>query len=233
MQQELDALDAEFRDHHHNVIDLTDSEDSLPREQDVLDEHDDLVADLSVRVKQLIDACMSSNTTVATRRLAHVKKTLSNVSSAIGTLSGDPDDTFLLRQYEEQLIDLKKELSKTRSGLLTLELGELTSLSRKGSLRLFSRGQEETFALRFLSTGSSPAASDGKGVKLPKLDVPTFDGNILNWRSFWEQFRVSVHDRSTLSDSEKLVYLQHSLKYGSQRASLRDFPAQGTITWKP
>ena len=95
MQQKLDALDAEFR-YHHNVIDLTDSEDSLPREQDVLDEHDDVVANLSVRVKQLIDACTSSDTTprkVATRRLAHVKKTLSNVSSAIGTLSGDPDDT--------------------------------------------------------------------------------------------------------------------------------------------
>ena len=170
---------------------------------------------------------MSSNTTVATRRLAHVKKTLSNVSSAIGTLSGDPDDTFLLRQYEEQLIDLKKELSKTRSGLLTLELGELTSISRKGSLRLFSRGQEETFALRFLSTGSSPAASDGKGVKLPKLDVPTFDGNILNWRSFWEQFRVSVHDRSTLSDSEKLVYLQHSLKYGSAKSIIEGLSRSG------
>lgn len=33
-----------------------------------------------------------------------------------------------------------------------------------------------------------------QGVKLPKLDVPKFDGNILNWRSFWEQFCVAVHD---------------------------------------
>jgi hypothetical protein len=37
-----------------------------------------------------------------------------------------------------------------------------------------------------------------KGVRLPKLDVPTFDGNLLNWRSFWEQFRISVHDRAHL-----------------------------------
>ena len=44
-------------------------------------------------------------------------------------------------------------------------------------------------------------SSDGKGVKLPKLDVPTFDGNILNWQSFWEL------NCSNLSDSEKLVYL--------------------------
>ena len=62
------------------------------------------------------------------------------------------------------------------------------------------------------STDASSLTSDGKGVKLPKLDVPTFDGNILNCRSFWEQFCVSVHDRPSLSDPEKLVHLQHSLK---------------------
>ena len=58
----------------------------------------------------------------------------------------------------------------------------------------------------------APTHSDSKGVKLPKLDVPTFDGNILNWKCFWEQFSISVHDRSSLSNSEKLVYLQHALK---------------------
>ena len=180
MQQNLDALDTEFRVHHHNVIDLTDSEDSLPREQDVLDKHDDLVADLSVRVKQLIDACTSSDTTprkVATRRLTHVKKTLSNVSSAIGMLSGDPDDTYRLRQYEEQLIDLKKELSETRSGLLTLELGESDDLTTQLATlerEVFDSSVEVKRKLLpsgSFSTGSSPVASDGKGVKLLKLDV--------------------------------------------------------------
>ena len=83
MQQKLDALDAEFQGHHHNVVDLTDSEDSLTREQDVLDENDDLVAELSVRIKQLSDVRTSSDATpckVATRRLAHVRKALSDVS---------------------------------------------------------------------------------------------------------------------------------------------------------
>ena len=26
------------------------------------------------------------------------------------------------------------------------------------------------------------------GVRLPKLETPKFDGNLLNWRVFWEQF---------------------------------------------
>ena len=63
----------------------------------------------------------------------------------------------------------------------------------------------------------APAHSDSKGVKLPKLDVPTFDGNIHKWKCFWEQFCISVHDCSSLLDSEKLVYLQHALKEGTAK----------------
>jgi ribosomal protein RSM22 (predicted rRNA methylase) len=41
--------------------------------------------------------------------------------------------------------------------------------------------------LSSLSAGSTVAlVADGKGVGLPKIDVPTFDGDILNWLLFWE-----------------------------------------------
>ena len=46
-------------------------------------------------------------------------------------------------------------------------------------------------------------STESKGIRLPKLDVPVFDGNILNWRRFWEQFSVSIHERSSLADSLK------------------------------
>ena len=78
--------------------------------------------------------------------------------------------------------------------------------------------------------GSLPTVTpvvDSKGVRLPKLDVPTFDGNILNWTQFWEQFSVSVHDRPVLSDSEKLVYLQHALKDGSAKKAIEGLSHSG------
>ena len=42
-----------------------------------------------------------------------------------------------------------------------------------------------------------------EGIKLPKIDVPTFNGDIMNWRNFWEQYEVSIHSRAHLSDLEK------------------------------
>ena len=75
------------------------------------------------------------------------------------------------------------------------------------------------------STETTPTATHG--VRLPKLDVPTFDGAILNWSTFWEQFCIAVHDRTHLSDNEKLAYLRHSLKDGTAKSTVERLSRSG------
>lgn len=72
----------------------------------------------------------------------------------------------------------------------------------------------------YVATKHNPeknSVAEGKGVSLPKIDVLKFDGSILNWQTFWEQFLVSVDNQSTLSEAEKLAYLRSSLIDGSAR----------------
>ena len=52
------------------------------------------------------------------------------------------------------------------------------------------------------------------GIKLPKIGIPTFNGDIMEWKNFWEQFQLAVHQKTNLSDVEKLAYLQDALKDG-------------------
>ena len=73
----------------------------------------------------------------------------------------------------------------------------------------------------------SHATSASHGVKLPKLDVPTFDGDILNWRTFWEQFCIAIHDRTHLSNAEKLAYLRHALKDGTAKSTIEGLSHSG------
>jgi len=47
--------------------------------------------------------------------------------------------------------------------------------------------------------------------KLPKLSLPKFDGDFLNWSSFWDQFKAIV-DKSSLPDVTKFTYLQSLLE---------------------
>ena len=47
--------------------------------------------------------------------------------------------------------------------------------------------------------------------KLPKLNLPTFSGDVKLWRPFWEQFQVCV-DNTDLPEVTKFTYLRNVLK---------------------
>ena len=51
--------------------------------------------------------------------------------------------------------------------------------------------------------------------------------NIINCRTFCEQFSISIHSRPGLSDAEKLVYLRHSLKDGTAKGVIEGLSQSG------
>ena len=51
-----------------------------------------------------------------------------------------------------------------------------------------------------------PTAEEG-GVRLPKIEVPNFDRNIMNWKTFWEQYFLSIDSKPELTDPKQLAYL--------------------------
>lgn len=177
MSQKLSDLDSEFQTHHHALIDLIDDEDALAKEQEVLDTHDDLVAELSVCVKQVIVASSPSTSEssrrISSRKLAHIQKSLSTITSIIRDTSTTLSDTCLLRQYEEMTNGINRDLVKTRDVLHRLELDETDEL-----FELQDRLETQVFVniKKFLSSASglsraSVPPTESKGVKLPKLDI--------------------------------------------------------------
>ena len=64
--------------------------------------------------------------------------------------------------------------------------------------------------LQFNQASSMNSASI-LGVKLSKLEVPTFDRDIMNWEAFWEHFNALIHSKMQVDDAEKLTYLRQAL----------------------
>ena len=46
------------------------------------------------------------------------------------------------------------------------------------------------------------------------MNIPTFDGNIFNWDTFWQQFDMPIQSKAQLNYTEKLAYLRDALKDG-------------------
>ena len=47
--------------------------------------------------------------------------------------------------------------------------------------------------------------------RLPKLEIPSFNGEKLKWSEFWDSFSATIHKHSSIYDIEKLNYLMSKL----------------------
>ena len=233
------ALDSDFKIHHLAVIDaLTEGdEDGLAKEQEILDAHDDEVASLTSRIEYLLQMCSSASESgtrsIAISRLSQLKTRLSMTNSAIDSLSGEPQDIHLVHLYQEQLSDFKQELGHIRHEV-TSQCTRDVSDELHMKITTFDKSIFD-MSLKVNKLLYNPermpeatvSTHDTKGVRLPKLEVPTFDGDILHWQTFWEQFCVAIHDRSDISDTQKLVYLRHSLKDGTAKSAIEGLSRSG------
>ena len=202
-----------------------------------LDSHDDRIAGLSTRIQQLTSRVSSgcSSTTESTphrrlaKRLNHLERRLREVTSAVESIDPSREtDSCLLRQYEERLSGFRVELDDISRDILALDHDDESLFDQETSLSkaLFDVCLKIKRLLQGLA--EHPRHPDDKGgVKLPRLDVPTFDGNLVNWTVFWEQFQISVHSRSQLSNSEKLAYLKHALKEGAAKHTIDGLSGSG------
>ena len=158
--------------------------------------------------------------------MAHVDSGQARVVDEMKKLKPGPDmDHFLVEQLKEQLNGLRLELFDVSRSILAQT--EDTTVQTEEENRI-SRAILEAcpFIRRMLSTlppvaeptavpaaPTVPTIKEG-GVRLPKIEVPKFDGNIMKWKTFCEQYSVSIDSKSGLSDPEKLVYLRQALKDG-------------------
>ena len=103
---------------------------------------------------------------------------------------------------------LQKELDNCRRSLTTMEGSVSTA--------------------RTLATTTSAPASVPSTLpremepKLPSMDIPTFEGDIMKWRCFWSAFEATV-DSKKMSKPNKLSYL---------RKAVRD-PSSQTLLYSP
>ena len=230
----LRSLDEEFRTIHFDVIDLIDdnNEDALVAEQGILDRHDDDVATLTVRLGSLSTAPVAPIPDVRkslSRRMSRLQNGLARIRGFVEDSSVAP---HVILQCQEEAADFRRDLATLYDELIANDVEEDDELScAHSALELeLSEVASRVKGLLTVPTRETPSASalsDGPGVRLPKLDVPTFDGDIIHWKQFWDQFTVSVHERTNISNAEKIVYLQHALKDGSAKNAIEGLSHSG------
>jgi len=47
-----------------------------------------------------------------------------------------------------------------------------------------------------------------RSIKLPTIELPKFDGNPIQWQSFWDQFNSAIHHNESLTEIDIFNYLK-------------------------
>ncbi|CAH0715993.1 unnamed protein product, partial [Brenthis ino] len=94
-------------------------------------------------------------------------------------------------------------------------------------LRSLTRGELNLSDTSNMSAGtSSNIKSPLSHVRLPKIQLPSFSGNIKKWPEFIDTFNALIHNCNSITDVEKFHYLISSLS-GDPLSLIRVFPVTG------
>ena len=82
---------------------------------------------------------------------------------------------------------------------------------------------------------ASSSSSSALRVRLPKLNLPKFSGNILDFQTFWDNFKVYVHENDEIPVVSKFTYFTSLLKGDAKRVisglamTVANYPIEGPL----
>ena len=131
------------------------------------------------------------------------------------------DESMLLRRkvaaVERKLEMLEKRINSQGKDENLMQSNQYLKLEKSVEtlLQIHAETQQQTGELlRQVATKAvdkSNRENLSSAIRLPKLEMSTFDGNVMLFQEFWDMFTAAIHTNKNLSDTEKLTYLKESV----------------------
>ncbi len=117
-------------------------------------------------------------------------------SEDIASLSGKIDKLSVYSCHVTELEDVCKAF---RTRYLKMKR-EMESRVRSKAVPLASLPSSDSDTHSSISSPATPMS--GGNIRLPKIELPTFDGKQIHWPVFWERFSTAVDKNPDLNDEE-------------------------------
>ena len=121
-----------------------------------------------------------------------------------------------LKKQEEKIKKLDEDIEGTMDEAdVEDEINDAVVFSSKMDEAIYladKKLQEKTAEDQATQEQGHNSNHHAKTGRLPKLELPIFDGEPKKWFDFWDVFNAAIHTRSDLAEIEKLQYLKGQLK---------------------
>ena len=76
-------------------------------------------------------------------------------------------------------------------------------IEKKSKFKVMSKLQSQNVS------AINPTVQEEDDVKLSRIELLHFDGDILNWKPFKESFMIHIHNKAKMSSTTKMTRLIH------------------------
>ena len=156
-------------------------------------------------------------------QLFDLEKTLDHFTSEVEAFSANLEDSDG-EKWNDAISDYFDKIKATQDQVTQLITQRRRDETRKNKEREIEKEQNRSKELElqnnqhreeltklFQEFKTKPHQDEAKTVKLPSLNIPTFDGEPTKWKSYWQQFEATIHNSKKLDDQLRMQYLLKSL----------------------
>ena len=128
--------------------------------------------------------------------------------------------TRLMHRGDEALNPDSSEHPKAKTSATTSDLLPTASLEAHHTTeRSESPRDLDDSTSRLPTPHDSPPVNRGQvAARLPKLTIPIFGGDPLDWQPFWDSYEAAIHSNTQLNGAQKLSYLRAQLRGDAAQA---------------
>ncbi|XP_071128314.1 uncharacterized protein [Mytilus edulis] len=137
------------------------------------------------------------------------KKTLASIDEQILNAVESEDITNEILETDEYYLDLEGKIRKFKKFLKPVPKAA-SSILDSSAPEFVPYTNPFTHTSQPLSQSSSTSSNNHR---LPKLSLPNFNGDILQWQYFWDSYETTIHHNHTLTDIQKFSYLNSLLQF--------------------
>lgn len=149
-----------------------------------------------------ISVAKSKNITIAENGLHRVKTFATNAHVQNTSLALVRGHLGLLEQHWAAYMEAS-HLDENTTDEIHDDIAEMEILY------IMTKGELEDLFSQFTTVTQTKSVPD---VKLPRIELPKFNGTYESWTSFFDIFKSLVHNNKSLSGSQKLHYLKSSVE---------------------
>ena len=150
-------------------------------------------------------------------KLSSISKTLKKKQECLAALDENIVQKCGISEINKEIAEATETSAKIEETLSKIEEFMKGAYGANPIAEASPRGQSGMQAITPPRTGvlqaNSPASRSSSsrtpsiGVKLPKIALPRFYGEITKFQSFWKNFESAVHENDLLTDGQKLTYI--------------------------